>query len=126
MRGSSHRPWSSVRWPVESSAHADRRAALAGDAAGFIDPMTGDGLRFAVQGGELAAAGGVCRRSNTDGPASTRGSRPTTARAVRASGASIAPLRALVSSAAPMTRRLGRGSPRILRASSRGPATATP
>jgi len=29
---------------------------LAGDAAGFIDPMTGDGLRFAVQGGELAAA----------------------------------------------------------------------
>ncbi|HEX3646063.1 MAG TPA: NAD(P)/FAD-dependent oxidoreductase [Vicinamibacterales bacterium] len=29
---------------------------LAGDAGGFIDPMTGDGLRFAVQGGELAAA----------------------------------------------------------------------
>ena len=29
---------------------------LAGDAAGFIDPMTGDGLRFAVGGGELAAA----------------------------------------------------------------------
>ena len=40
---------------------ADSRAALdgllfAGDAAGFIDPMTGDGLRFAVRGGELAAA----------------------------------------------------------------------
>jgi flavin-dependent dehydrogenase len=39
----------------------DARAAgldgllLAGDAAGFIDPMTGDGLRFAVRGGELAA-----------------------------------------------------------------------
>ena len=38
----------------------DARAAgapgllLAGDAAGFIDPMTGDGLRFAVRGGELA------------------------------------------------------------------------
>ena len=37
-----------------------RRAAfdgllLAGDAAGFIDPMTGDGLRFATRGGELAA-----------------------------------------------------------------------
>ena len=30
---------------------------LAGDAAGFIDPMTGDGLRFAARGGELA--GGV-------------------------------------------------------------------
>jgi menaquinone-9 beta-reductase len=29
---------------------------LAGDAAGFIDPMTGDGLRFATGGGELAAA----------------------------------------------------------------------
>ncbi len=28
---------------------------LAGDAAGFIDPMTGDGLGFAVRGGELAA-----------------------------------------------------------------------
>jgi flavin-dependent dehydrogenase len=29
---------------------------LAGDAAGFIDPMTGDGLRFATHGGALAAA----------------------------------------------------------------------
>jgi flavin-dependent dehydrogenase len=29
---------------------------LVGDAAGFIDPMTGDGLRFAVRGGELVAA----------------------------------------------------------------------
>ncbi len=28
---------------------------LAGDAAGFIDPMTGDGLRFAIRGGMLAA-----------------------------------------------------------------------
>ena len=28
---------------------------LAGDAAGFIDPMTGDGLRFAMKGAELAA-----------------------------------------------------------------------
>jgi menaquinone-9 beta-reductase len=28
---------------------------LAGDAAGFIDPMTGDGLHFAIRGGELAA-----------------------------------------------------------------------
>jgi flavin-dependent dehydrogenase len=28
---------------------------LAGDAAGFIDPMTGDGLRFAVRGAELVA-----------------------------------------------------------------------
>jgi flavin-dependent dehydrogenase len=28
---------------------------LAGDASGFIDPLTGDGLRFAVRGAELAA-----------------------------------------------------------------------
>jgi flavin-dependent dehydrogenase len=28
---------------------------LAGDAGGFVDPMTGDGLRFAIRGGELAA-----------------------------------------------------------------------
>ncbi len=28
---------------------------LAGDAAGFIDPITGDGLRFAIRGAELAA-----------------------------------------------------------------------
>jgi flavin-dependent dehydrogenase len=28
---------------------------LAGDAAGFIDPMTGDGLRFAFRGAELTA-----------------------------------------------------------------------
>jgi flavin-dependent dehydrogenase len=28
---------------------------LAGDASGFIDPMTGDGMRFAIRGGELAA-----------------------------------------------------------------------
>jgi flavin-dependent dehydrogenase len=29
---------------------------LAGDAAGFIDPITGDGLHFALAGAELAAA----------------------------------------------------------------------
>jgi len=31
----------------------------AGDAAGFIDPVTGDGLRFAVRGAELAAAAAI-------------------------------------------------------------------
>src|SRR5205814_7967161 len=36
--------------------HADMDGLLlAGDASGFIDPITGDGLRFAVCGGELAA-----------------------------------------------------------------------
>lgn len=37
---------------------------LAGDAAGFIDPMTGDGLRFAIRGGELAAEAALRELSN--------------------------------------------------------------
>jgi geranylgeranyl reductase family protein len=41
---------------VDASAAGMNGLLLAGDAAGFIDPMTGDGLRFAVRGGELAAA----------------------------------------------------------------------
>jgi len=40
---------------VDGSAAGLPGLLLAGDAAGFIDPMTGDGLRFAVRGGELAA-----------------------------------------------------------------------
>lgn len=40
---------------VESSAAGCPGLLLAGDAAGFVDPMTGDGLRFAIRGGELAA-----------------------------------------------------------------------
>ena len=40
---------------VEASACGLPGLLLAGDAAGFIDPMTGDGLRFALRGGELAA-----------------------------------------------------------------------
>jgi menaquinone-9 beta-reductase len=40
---------------VDSSACGLPGLLLAGDAAGFIDPMTGDGLRFAIRGGELAA-----------------------------------------------------------------------
>jgi flavin-dependent dehydrogenase len=39
---------------VEVSSRQIEGLLLAGDAAGFVDPMTGDGLRFAVQGGELA------------------------------------------------------------------------
>ena len=41
---------------VDATGAAIDGLLLAGDAAGFIDPMTGDGLRFAVRGGELAAA----------------------------------------------------------------------
>jgi flavin-dependent dehydrogenase len=41
---------------VDASAAGEPGLLLAGDAAGFIDPMTGDGLRFALIGAELAAA----------------------------------------------------------------------
>ena len=40
---------------IEASAAGCPGAVLAGDVAGFIDPMTGDGLRFAIGGGVLAA-----------------------------------------------------------------------
>lgn len=40
---------------VEASAAGVPGLLLAGDAAGFIDPMTGDGMRFAIRGAELAA-----------------------------------------------------------------------
>jgi menaquinone-9 beta-reductase len=40
---------------VETRAAGMPGLLLAGDAAGFIDPMTGDGLRFAIRGAELAA-----------------------------------------------------------------------
>ena len=41
---------------VECGAAGMPGLLLAGDAAGFVDPMTGDGLRFAFRGAELAAA----------------------------------------------------------------------
>jgi menaquinone-9 beta-reductase len=42
--------------PLAVDAHAAGVPGLllAGDAAGFVDPMTGDGLRFALRGAELA------------------------------------------------------------------------
>jgi menaquinone-9 beta-reductase len=43
---------------------------LAGDAAGFIDPMTGDGIHFALRGAEMAAdvALGLLEGRIADGP----------------------------------------------------------
>jgi flavin-dependent dehydrogenase len=41
---------------VDTTAVGEPGLLLAGDAAGFIDPMTGDGLRFALLGAEMAAA----------------------------------------------------------------------
>jgi geranylgeranyl reductase family protein len=40
---------------IESRRPGAPGLLLAGDAAGFVDPMTGDGLRFALRGGVLAA-----------------------------------------------------------------------
>ena len=40
---------------VDACAAGTPGLLLAGDAAGFVDPMTGDGLRFALRGAELAA-----------------------------------------------------------------------
>lgn len=40
---------------VQARASGMPGLLLAGDAAGFVDPMTGDGLRFALRGGVLAA-----------------------------------------------------------------------
>jgi menaquinone-9 beta-reductase len=40
---------------IDASAAGCSGLLLAGDAAGFVDPITGDGLRFAVRGGMLAA-----------------------------------------------------------------------
>ena len=40
---------------IDASAAGARGLLLAGDAAGFVDPITGDGLRFAIRGAELAA-----------------------------------------------------------------------
>ena len=40
---------------VDATAAGVPGLLLAGDAAGFVDPMTGDGLRFAQRGAELAA-----------------------------------------------------------------------
>lgn len=41
---------------VDASSAGVPGLLLAGDAAGFIDPMTGDGLRFAIAGAALAAS----------------------------------------------------------------------
>ena len=58
---------------VESTRAGAPGLLLAGDAAGFIDPMTGDGLRLAFQGAVLAAEtalevlnGGLSREAAVD------------------------------------------------------------
>jgi flavin-dependent dehydrogenase len=36
------------------------RILLAGDAAGFVDPVTGEGITFAIQSGQIAARSLLC------------------------------------------------------------------
>jgi flavin-dependent dehydrogenase len=57
---------------VESSACGLPGLLLAGDAAGFIDPMTGDGLRFALRGAELAASEAIWALEHGDRDAHVR------------------------------------------------------
>lgn len=56
-----HLPLSSARW-----SHPDGRLLLAGDAAGLVNPITGEGLYYAVVSGALAGRTAV----------STQGARP--------------------------------------------------
>ena len=55
--GARSRRRSRVLGPLAVDARGARRAGLllAGDAAGFVDPMTGDGLHLAMRGAVLAA-----------------------------------------------------------------------
>lgn len=53
---------------VDSHAAGVPGLLLAGDAAGFVDPMTGDGMRFAIRGAELAAEAAL-RELTTGQPA---------------------------------------------------------
>ena len=62
---------------------------LAGDAAGFVDPMTGDGLRFALRGGELAAQAALDELASGQ-PAYRPAGHAAPARVLRANGGSIA------------------------------------
>ena len=57
---------------VEAVACGVPGLLLAGDAAGFIDPMTGDGLRFAFRGAELAAECAAARLEDETCPAHER------------------------------------------------------
>jgi flavin-dependent dehydrogenase len=50
---------------VDSSRAGVAGLLLAGDAAGFIDPMTGDGLRLALHGAVLAAETALAVLSGT-------------------------------------------------------------
>ena len=77
---------------VDTTAAGEPGLLLAGDAAGFIDPMTGDGLRFALMGAELAAGdrAGSLRGIAADRSRASRARRAAAARVSTRSGDSIA------------------------------------
>jgi flavin-dependent dehydrogenase len=54
---------------VDAIASGTHGLLLAGDAAGFVDPMTGDGLRFAIRGAQLAAESAIRALSGDGGAA---------------------------------------------------------
>lgn len=57
-------------WPIPTNFHPDRlssgRALFVGDAAGVVDPMTGEGIGQALETGMLAADSIAQHRSSTD------------------------------------------------------------
>ena len=57
---------------VDTTAAGLRGLVLAGDAAGFIDPITGDGIHFALRGAELAALAVLDGLQGSDGSAHER------------------------------------------------------
>jgi flavin-dependent dehydrogenase len=54
---------------VDAAAPGIDGLLAAGDAAGFVDPITGDGLRLAMRGGELAAAAALAALDGHGDPA---------------------------------------------------------
>lgn len=51
---------------VDADAAGMPGLLLAGDAAGFVDPMTGDGMRIAMRGAELAASAAALALAGAD------------------------------------------------------------
>jgi flavin-dependent dehydrogenase len=60
------------------------RALLVGDAAGFVDPLTGEGIHLAIAGGELAARAATAALHQADPRAALAGYARAHARLVRA------------------------------------------
>ena len=90
---------------VDTTAAGEPGLLLAGDAAGFIDPMTGDGLRFALLGAELAAAvvHGSVRRNAVDRSRASSSWRIAAGAPFRSKWRFNRALRSLVSSPASVT-----------------------